>query len=262
MGPALGHGCRGGRLAEARRVGCASRGGTPAPSPPPLHPPSCSRCRLQGGRHRAGSGGCVAGARAPDCAGRGALAGPHLCSEPPSPAPCAGRPAARTSWRTAAPRPPGTPRGWALAAATRPEGGQRARRGPRRSEPSRTAGQGGLQPQGACVGVGMRVLGMGAPGALGMGCWVWGAGHGGARGTGHGTGFGGTRGTGYGALGLGAPGALGMGAPGELGMGRWAWGSQGGGEQPASGERPTPFRCRVAAGGQGAGGSGLHLTPV
>lgn len=110
----------------------------------------------------------------------GAPGGPHLCSELPSPTPCAGHPAARTSQRMAALRPPGTPPGWEQAGATRPEGGRRARRGPRRWAPSRTAGQDGrsLRVQGG-RGAGHGGTGYGGAGHLGPG-GHWHKGHGGA----------------------------------------------------------------------------------
>lgn len=170
-----------GAPAEARGVGCASRGVLA----PPLLP-----CRLQGGGRAQGLGAVRRGA--------GGRAGPHLCSELPSPAPCAAHPSAGTSRPAAAPRPPGTPQGWGPAGATRSAGGRRAWRGPRCSEPSRTAGQGGLQPQGVC-------------GVLGIG------------GAGYGVlGMGGTR---HGVLGMGAGyGALGMGG---VGTGHWARGHKG-----------------------------------
>lgn len=88
------------------------------------------------------------------------MRGPHLCSQLPSPAPCAGHPAARTSWRKAAPRPPGTQPGWGAAGAIRPAGGRTARRGPHCWAPSQTAGHvaaaSGLEagPPGTAMGAG------------------------------------------------------------------------------------------------------------
>lgn len=152
----MGSGCRNG---HRPRVSC---GGLWSPPCGQAVPRGCPHCRRAPPWREGLRGQWQQGLWGPARGGR------HLCSEPPSPALCAGRPAATTSRQRAAPRRPATPPGWGPAGATRPAGGRRARMGPHCWAPSQTAGHDGLRA---------------GAGVLGMGFWLWGCWVRGALGT-------------------------------------------------------------------------------